>query len=482
MPTRFLVAVLALVAATRPSLAVEADELAKYLPDPFNTVGVINVRNIINSPRGQKEGWAKANHTEYLAGAIPVHPSVERILLATEIIPTRPGSGSTYAVIPLNKDVDLEKIAKMRGGNVTTVAGEQCVACPDELNFVVPLAPQIFGLMKTDHKPDVGKWIKEAKEAKKSPLSQYLNAAIYNSGRTHHIFLAMDMEDLLGPKKAKALVALSPSLKMDPDAPGIEHFMVGLKGLRFTADIKNDGIDGRIIIDSNIAPKFKPETMKNFLLEILDRNGAMLENLLGSKATNEGKSTVLTFKMTDQELARVMSIMAVPAHNVGDDIQIVGSHPNPESTRRYFNAVNKIVDDLQRKGVNLDDLGKTALWHETAANKIESMSILGVDPAVVDFGRGTAGRLRVMAASLNGLPIKGQELDNEVYAVVSPHLYGAGFGGAQILSQTNYPEILMKKQKLIKEDAEARGKVWKQVAEARAKTREAMKAKYSGDF
>ncbi len=482
MLARLLLAAMAVTVVAHPAPAVDPEDLTKYLPDPFNTVAVLNVSNILKSPRAEKEGWAKLDHVEFLAGAIPVSPSIERILLATEIVPTRPGSGQTYAVIPLTKPVDLDRLAKMRGGTVTTVGGEQCVVCPNETNYLVPLGPQIVGALKTDHKPQVSSWMKEAKESKKSPLSQYLNASIYNSGRTNHIFVGMDFEDLLGPKRAKALVDISQTLKGSQEVPHVEAFMHALKGMRFTANIRPDGIQARILIDSGVEPKFKPETMKSFLLEILDRNGAMLEDLIGSVPTNEGKSTILTFKMTDAELAKLMSIFSVPAHNVGDDIPVANGQVSPDATRRYFKAVNAIEEELRKKGVNLDDLAKTALWHETAANKIESMSVIGVDPAVVDYGRGTAGRLHMMAASLSGLPIKGQELDDQVYAIVSPHMYGWGFGGGQMVTQSNYPEIMQKKQKLLKEDTEARNKIWKQVDEAKAKTREAMKATYSGDF
>ena len=40
-----------------------------------NAVVVVNQTAILGSPRAVKEGWAKADHTEYLAGAIPINQS-----------------------------------------------------------------------------------------------------------------------------------------------------------------------------------------------------------------------------------------------------------------------------------------------------------------------------------------------------------------------------------------------------------------------
>lgn len=480
-----LALVLAAALAATPAPAVEGDELAKYLPESVNAVAVLNVRTILRTQRAEREGWAKGDQMEFLAGAIPIHPSVERILLATEFAPHRAGDAPTLAVIPLREPIDLDKLAKLRGGEITSIAGEDVLVCPDDVNYLVPLADNVLGAIRTDHKPDVAKWIKHAKDARRSPLSTYLTAHLYRTGRPNHVFVGVDTEDLIGPKKAKALVALSPALKDNPDAAAIETFVGGLRGVRFTANIRNDGIDARIFLDGRTEPRFKPQAAKAFVTDLLERNGAMLEDVIGATPTIDARSVVLSFKINDADLAKVLSVFTLPVHNIGDEVPVVGADVNPDITRRYFRAVNQITDGVRRRNVNLDDLGRTALWHETAAHRIEALSVLGVDPAVVAFGRGTAGRLHIMAGSLAGLPVKGQELDDMVYAVVSPHMHGWGWGGfgtGQMVTQTNYPEIMMKKQRLIRDDADARAKLWKQIDDERAKVRTAMRAKHSGDF
>jgi hypothetical protein len=486
--SRLALALLVAAAATRPApAAVDAEDLARFLPDQFNTVAVLNVRAMLASPRAEREGWGKADAKEFLAGAVPVHPSVQRIMLATEITPSRPGFGPTVGVIPLREAVDLERLAKLHGGEVTTIGEDEVVACPDDVNYLFPLADNVVGVMRTDHKPDVGKWIKHAKDSRRSPLSVYMNQSIFRSGRTNHIFVGIDTADLIGEKKARALVALSPSLKDNPDAAAIQTFLTGLRGLRFTANIRNDGIDARILVDGRVEPRFKPEAFKNLFVEVLERNGAMLEDVVGATPTIEARSVILTFKISDADLSKVLSIFSIPLHSIGDDVPVVPNEISPDATRRYFRAVNQQTENLRRRGINLDDLGRTALWHETAANRIESLSVLNVDPAAVAFGRGTAGRLHLMAASLAGLPLKGQELDNKLYAVVSPHMHGmgwgwGGFGTGQMITQTNAPQIIQKKQQLIRDDTDSRNRLWKQIDDERAKVRAALREKYSGDF
>ena len=69
---RRLFAITLLLAFVPTAVAADATDLLKYIPPQANTVAVINVANLFASPRATKEGWAKLDHTEYLAGAVPL--------------------------------------------------------------------------------------------------------------------------------------------------------------------------------------------------------------------------------------------------------------------------------------------------------------------------------------------------------------------------------------------------------------------------
>ena len=194
--------------------AADPDELMKYVPVPVNTVAVVNVNSILTSPRAVKEGWAKKDHVEYLAGAIPVHPSIERILLAKELHPEAPGQGGALAVVPLKAAVDLERFAKMRGGHVDTVGGEP-VAVTANGGVGVKLAEKVLGIVRTDNRQDVARLIRYASSATVSQQPRYLNAAVNNLGTRHHVLVAVDTEDLFHPNQIRTGEAFDQPLFID---------------------------------------------------------------------------------------------------------------------------------------------------------------------------------------------------------------------------------------------------------------------------
>jgi hypothetical protein len=478
-----------------PAPAADPDELMKYVPVPVNTVAVINVNSILTSQRAVKEGWAKKDHVEYLAGAIPVHPSIERILLAKELHPDAPGQGGAMAVVPLKAALDLEKFAKTRGGRVETVGGET-VAVTANGTVGVKLAATVLGLVRTDSRQDVARLVRYAQEAKASVQHKYLNAAVHNLGIRHHVLVAVDTEDLFHPAEIRTAVARSEVLGQDKDAAaGVEAFLAKLTGVRLTADIKADGIAAEVRVDSAApAAGVNAEFFKAFVIELLGRVGAVLEDLSAAAAKAEGNSVVLTFKLSDPELARVLALVAPPVEGVGeaDVVPVAPTGVTPAATARYYKAVNAVLDDLKAQNKKAKDYTKTATWHDTAATRVETLSVLNVDPAVIEYGHGTAARLRAIAESLRGVPVEAAILQSKAYAVAYMPRVGlwSPRGGARINPwafagpqsvQTNLPQIREKQAAVIEQDKENRGKLWDQIDQQRSATRRAVADKYHFD-
>jgi hypothetical protein len=473
--------------------AADPVELLKYIPKPVNTVAVVNVADILATPRAAKEGWAKVDHTEFLAGAIPVHPSVQFILLAKDLNPEAPGRGEVLAVIPLNRPVNLEQFAKSRGGQVDTVAGESVAVTPTGV-VGVKLADTILGLARTENRQDVARWIRYAEGASRSQQQRYINAAVNNLGTRHHVLIAVETEDLFHPNQAGLAVAQSDVLAKDrPTAEAIEAFLRRMTGVRFTANIRDDGIAAEVRIDSAAPANVNPEAVRAFVAELLARNGAMLDDLPAARAAASGNAVTLTFRLSDPELARIMALVAPPIQGIGsaDIIPVAPAGVTPEATQRYFRAVTRVIDDLKAQNKRARDFEKTAVWHDTAANQIETLPVLNVDPLVVEFGHGTAQRLREIANSLRGVPVQAAILESKVYAVGfvprvtvmtpwGPRFNPWIFGGPQSL-QTNLPQIRQQQTELIRQDAENREQLWYQIETQRATVRREIAEKYHLD-
>lgn len=467
--------------ATLPVRAANPDELIKYVPTAVNTVAVINVVSIVGSPRGEKEGWAKLNTLEYLAGAIPVHPSIERIVFAKELVPSAPARGEIIAVVPLKKELDLAKFSASRGATLDDLGGNPVAILPNG-TVGVKLDDTMLGLMRTDARQDVSRWMKYAKGEMKSQQSRYLNAALFNSGLRNHILLAVDTEDLFHPNQAGLAVAQSESLAMDEAAAnGVEAFLKKLEGVRFLANITTNGIKAELRLDATTETKVDPFAMKAFLIELLDRNGATLADLGSATAKIEGKSVVLDFQISDQELAKVLSIVAIPVADA-ESVAIAPAGVTPEATKAYFRAVNTIIENLKTQNKKAIDYTKTALWHDTAASRIETLSVLNVDPNVVHYGQTTGARLRSIADSLRGVPLQAADLEENAYvagtsARTSLWVPGRGvrinpwaYAGPQNV-QSNLPQIRNQLRELVKADEKKRDMLWSQIEGSRSQTR-----------
>ncbi|HEY2786767.1 MAG TPA: hypothetical protein VGJ05_17535 [Fimbriiglobus sp.] len=492
MLRRFLAGI-ALSLATPVAQAVDPNDLLKYLPSPVNTVCVVNVGQILSSPRAVKGKWDRIDQTEYLAGAVPVHPNVERIVVGTEYSPAQQGRSGSVAVLSTKKPVDLAKLAAGFGTELTTAGGEPAVLTRSGTAFL-KLDDKLLGAVTTEHRPDVGRFGAYAKTAKQSLQSQYLNAAIYNDGLKSHILIVVDVADMIGPKDAERAVALTDLAKQDKgSANAVQAFVAGLKGVRFAATVTDSGINVVIRMDSAVDLQVSPEWMKAFVIDILNRNGAGLEDLPAAVAKAGEKNVTLSFRMTDPELAFVMALVLPPAAARAGQAAIPVAPPNVtvEATRKYFKTVNQVVDDLKKKNKKAKAYQETALWHDAAATKIDTTSVLGVDPIAVTYGRGTAANLRSIADSLRGVPVQAAELESKAYYYVQqgPSVRFAPFRGLYfdmwarpVSESTNLPEIRSKQAEVIRQDEENRTKIWNKIDNERPAVKTRLSEKFKGKF
>lgn len=471
----------AVLAFGSPAVAVDATDLLKYIPPQANTVAVINVANLLASPRATKEGWSKLEHTEYLAGAVPLNPAVSTLLLAKEMNPAHLAGGSVLALRETKESVDLAKVAKQADGTAITLADEPAISTPRG-TYYIKLADKILGSVRPEAKQDVARWVRFAKTNKESALNRSLNAAVARAER-NHITIAVDIEDMFEDAHAVAVVANTKSIQTDPaQMKLVEKFAVGLRVVVFTANITNEGIRAVIRLESkSVDGKLSPDFVKAFVIETLGHSGAMLEDLQAAKAERGDNTVSLSFLMSDPELAKVMSLVIpmgmLPANL--ETITVAPGGPNATATVKYFNAVNAILDQLKKQNEKADDYEKTAVWHDTAADKIETLSVLGVDKAVVEYGAGTANRLRMIADSLNGVPAKVEELQGQAYAFSGGNnrmvLTRRGFRfnpwGGNGGVQTNLGEIRNKQAAAVKQDKANREKLWAGIDSKRSETR-----------
>jgi hypothetical protein len=294
--------------------------------------------------------------------------------------------------------------------------------------------------------------------------------------------VAVDTEDLFHSDQLKAAVAASKvPLAGAPASTEVERFISGLNGVRFTANISDKGIDATIRIDSTYrADNVPADLVKGFVIETMARHGAELADLGAATARTEGLTVILSFNISDAELAKVMSLFVTAASGIsqGEIIPVAPEGVNMAATKAYFRAVCQILDDLRGRRTDGRQHNSVAVWFDTAANRIATLSVLNVDPIALKFGQSAAGKLQAMAASLRGVPLKAQQLESRAYAY---RFGGWGwFGGGGVY--TNIPQIGMAIRETIDADEEERAKLWASIDADRITARRELAEKYGADF
>jgi hypothetical protein len=235
-----------------------------------------------------------------------------------------------------------------------------------------------------------------------------------------------------------------------------------------------------VALDCDINTGVPAETMKSLLVELVERAGASFSDLRAAKAYYDG-AFYLTFNISDEEMSHLMAVFFPPMPNLAPDekIAIAPGEISRDITIKYLLAVDKIVEDLRKKSVDSpNDYNKTALWHETAAKRIATMSTLNVDPRAVSYARGTVQLIGSIADSLRGVPIEYDALSRTAYAYryVAPGAWHRPWWNRTWID-TNVQEVWKKQQETIAADQENRKKIWIMISNQRHDVMQAIDGK-----
>ncbi|MGL6076864.1 MAG: hypothetical protein ACRC8S_22140 [Fimbriiglobus sp.] len=461
-------------------------DLLPKLPGPFNTATVVNVEAILQSPRGKKEGWDKLEGTNYLAGAIPVNPGIERIVAVTELAPGR-GRGEMAAIVPTKIPVNMETIAKSLQASPVTIGQEQAIVTATG-SYLLKIDDKTLGLMRTTQRQDVSRWVQAKREKTLPKPNRYLSGAVASEGRSSHFFIAVDVDDLFDKEDVVRALAVSTVLDQDKKArETVTKFLASMKGVRLYGNFTANGTELKMVMDGTLLPTVPAEVYKEVVIELLENARISFTDLRASTPKNEQDNFSLTLKINDDELGYLMSLVLPPISadiEASSTISATAAGPNREATIKYLTKVNGILDELKKKIEKANDSYQTALWHETAVRQIQAISILGVEKVVVEYAFGTCDVLHSIAESFLGTPIKLATLQGDAYLITQrqPMMFWSPFGGMQWNPwaysspnvATNLPEIRRKQADAIRKDTESRVKLWQMIDSKRSETLKAV--------
>ena len=151
----------------------------------------------------------------------------------------------------------------------------------------------------------------------------------------------------------------------------------------------------------------------------------------------------------------------------------------------YYRDLEKIVTDLQASSRKSSDPSRVASWCDNYARKIETASTVGVEPFLVSYGQSLAGKLKALGASLRGMQLEVDVLQNSVTwnvnvqpGYVSAGWWNVGYQPTVYNTTSNLREVREKQAQAVLAGAKQRDDVWAMIETEREAVRKKLRAKY----
>lgn len=485
---------------------VDVSKALKHVPSTANTLAIVKIQDMVNSPRGKQEQWAKKHQTEFLAGAVHVPPTVDYLIRAFEFHPEDSRITNSYGVASFKLPVPMTKLAEHERSRISMVAGHAAVLTSRDLYFA-ELSPGLVGAIRPAYRQELARWLRSSDKGDERALSPYLQEAVTRSENSH-ITLALDFQDLVDPQSWRNRIKTSTAVSGKGNAVKLMSDLAdSLRGVTLRIQIAETNkatvfLDFNTVVSQVAVPFVKP-----IFIDLLEEAGASLEDLENAEVSAEGKTAALTFDLSDAGLRHVMSLIlmpgppdassATPAPPTPDGTSPAtaasSNTPNLNASRTYYSAVNQIVDDLEALAKKGGNYNKTATWHDNYAKKIDDLPIGGVDPDLLTWGGTVSSNLRALAVSLRGVPIDVKMLEgglqyniqylpagyrNNNWSVWSTVSYHPEY----LNVETNQAQIRAEQAKAVAAGAKQREQVWQLILADRQKIRVDMQAKFGRDF
>jgi len=481
-------------------LADATDEMVKRIPHQANCVSVINIGAIYGTARAQREGWAQQQE---IAGAVPVPNFVDTLVTASHWAPGASDRSWLLVQGSLKRDVVMQDLAKREKAAVEPLVGHN-VVLTQRRGYFVELNKRTVGAVYPPNRQEVVRWLRFVQSNATPAVSPYLLEVLKSAGGDH-IVAAIDLEELHDPQALREWLAHTKTLeKRQTELDNIAKFASKLKGARLAIRIEDRAIAAEVRFDFDDNADRYAALVKPLFLEALDELGMSLEEMHKSEPKFEGKTVRLRTTLTDAGLANVLTVILGPTlHASHGDAEATGStDPNPELTasRRYYQQVQKLLADLRERNRLATNYNFTATWHESVARQIDQLSLVNVDPDVARYGAEVSANLRLLAASLRGVPLQVQFLQGQKRWVMqyNPPVFGGGWGGGWVGRgwqpgvwgfqpgsfnfDDNFAAVRTKQRQVILAGAADRDKIWRELDDARNQIRSKMTQRFKVDF
>jgi hypothetical protein len=413
-------------------------QLADFLPRDANVVVGVNVPRLVNSQAGQSERFDAFLQMQVGEGRTTVSPTGEGVVMAANVdLNTQRPTWQLFLwrnSTPLSAD-DLAQRIK---GTVESISDHDAVA---KKNFLlVKLMPDAWGVLSPANRQVTGRWLRDSTpgRAPMAIVEKLREAAL--GGST--LAVIIDVRDFFSAQQLSRAVSKSEMIIVDARMSGDEAAPI-LASVEWATIRINAGstFEGEIVLDfERSVERLKPIAMK-LLQTVMSNRGLVFDDLSKWTATATGTRLVARGPVTARGVRKLLTLLDPPrpSLNEGPADAIAGtgeiartntSAGSADSiairSAAYFKEVNKLVDDLQ--GLRNADADSGIAFIGKYIKKIEAISIVNIDPVLVDWSADVMVTLSESVKALRSAKIQGRKGALAATSTYDPLNVSVGFG------------------------------------------------------
>ena len=455
----------------------------QMLPSGANSVAIVRLSQILESKRAVEEGWEETLEERFLSGAAAIPPHIDNLVVGSLIHLTIPEEVWSASLFPLPEGVTLKQIAENHSSQVEKLGRRDSVRL-DRGAYIAAVNEDLVGVYVPAHRQDAARWFESVSQRMKSPSSTYLTQA---SEIDSHILMAIDLKEMVDPTMLRRkLQEESRFTKYASLADKLVPLIAGIQGATLTINF-DQSIAAELTLDFNNSVGDSVFSIKSVLIAVLEDLGASIEEFASAQATASGKSVVLTCELSEASFRQIISLISLPPQPgttppapepaITKTIRNSPVKDSAEATADYVEAVNKMIDDLEKANRRATNYERTILWHEKFADKIDDLDRTNVYPAALEYGAKIADAFRALAASLRGQAV---EVDAQQRSIVYNRQYdpgwvsanvwgGVGVRNASVNVTSNLEEVRRKQADAVAAGSKDRIAIWNMIQNERAR-------------
>lgn len=391
-----LLTVVLTVGAIGPALAQQStpapsiNDMAKMLPGSINSIMVVNAQRIRSSEIAKKDSW-DTHAGEVASGLIFIPADANRVVMGAVMDYDTFDARETAVLVEMDQTPPLDVIRSVTDGTIDEIAGMKIVETPQD-HYVARLDDHLIAGLRPALRPYFSRWLTSLKKRESIRVPDYLEQGInYAEELGTEVIVAFNLGSVVSPTRVLDEIQDNEQVRQASlDVKQVARQVASVKGMTLGITVR-DKIYGSLKFDfSEDISSLKP-LARQLVSGICERTGIHLSEFDEWNVTSDAHTVKISGDMSTESFRKIMSIVDAPhSHTTDyathDEMKTENATDPMYVTKKYFDSVNSLVDQIAPKLSPASTYTQNANWLRKYADKIDSMGTLNVDEDMIAYG------------------------------------------------------------------------------------------------